>query len=322
MKFMVEVRFVSVVVPTYNRKEMLKDCLTSLFNQTYPKDKYEIIVVNDGSTDGTEEVLNEYAKKAPCIFKWFSQENKGPSAARNLGIEHAKGEIICFTDDDCIADERWIENLVKEFTNEKVGGVGGEIVAYNPKTLTEKYGNRFNQRERAKEYLLTGNAAYRKDVLDAIGGFDENLRSLEDVDLGIRVKAKGYELRYTPHAIVFHKHYDTLQWLMRRQYFLGKMFARLSRKYIHHFSVKYYLIRWLISLLGTMATLPACIFKQNRKEHILYEFFSIIIVSSAIVGLIVGSMTERYPGRKVSEKLDFLENESIIQIVKRVLRRI
>ena len=97
---------VSVVLATYNRKELLKECLESLFNQTYPKDRYEIIVVNDGSTDGTEEVLKEYAKKAPCIFKCFSQENKGVAAAMNLGIKNAEGDIVCFTADDCIADEK------------------------------------------------------------------------------------------------------------------------------------------------------------------------------------------------------------------------
>ena len=107
-----EAPMVSVVIPTYNRKDMLKECLESLFNQTYPKERYEIIVVNDGSTDGTEEVLNEYAKKAPCAFKWFTQQNKGPCVARNLGVKNARGEIICFIDDDCVAEKKWIENLI------------------------------------------------------------------------------------------------------------------------------------------------------------------------------------------------------------------
>ena len=70
---------------------MLKECLDSLFNQTYPKDKYEIIVVNDGSTDGTEEVLKEYAKKAPYAFKWLTQQNKGPCVARNLRVKMREG---------------------------------------------------------------------------------------------------------------------------------------------------------------------------------------------------------------------------------------
>ena len=130
----------------------------------------------------------------------------------------------------------------------------------------------------------------------------------------------GYELKYTPHAIVFHKHYDTLQWLMKRHYFLGKTFVRLSRKYVHHFSIKYYLIKWMFSLLRTIATLPAGIFKRNRKEYILYEFFTIIITLSAITGLIAGSMTEKYSGRKIGDKLDFLESESIVKMIRKALK--
>ena len=88
---MKDYKFVSIVLATYNRKELLKECLKSLFNQTYPKDRYEIIVVNDGSTDGTEEVLKEYAKKAPCAFKWLTQQNKGPCVARNLRVKMREG---------------------------------------------------------------------------------------------------------------------------------------------------------------------------------------------------------------------------------------
>jgi len=124
--------------------------------------------LNDGSTDGTEGVLDEYTKKAPYAFKWFTQQNKGPSAARNLGIKNARGEIICFTDDDCIADKRWLEELVKEFTDEGIGGVGGRILAYNPRRIVEEYA-KMDQESAIKNvflpFLITCNAAYRRDVL-------------------------------------------------------------------------------------------------------------------------------------------------------------
>ena len=314
MKFMVEVRFVSVVVPTYNRKEILMECLISLFNQTYPKDKYEIIVVNDGSTDGTEEVLKEYAKKAPCIFKWFSQENKGPSAARNLGIEHAKGEIICFTDDDCIADEKWIENLVKEFTNEKVGGVGGEIVAYNPKTLVEKYGISFDQRNVSKVSLITGNCAYKKKVFEEVGLFDTKLKGLEDIDFGIRVKMKGYELNFAPDAIVFHRHYNTLRSLIKRKYKEGIQFACLSKKYTKHFNPQYASI-FLLRALRTLILLPLRMSKN--KSAFLRDIFSIIVLISTFLGFLRGMLLEEYPGNKITEKIDFLGDESLIAMIKR-----
>ena len=297
---------VSVVVPTYNRRELLKECLDSLLNQTYPKDEYEVIVVDDGSTDGTEELLREYAKNAPCMFKYFKQENRGPAAARNTGIKHASGEIVCFIDDDCIADKRWIENLISGFTDENIGGVGGEIAAREPRTIVEKM-IKFDQRMCAKEYILAGNAAYKKSVLHSLGGFDEELKSLEDIDLGVRVKLKGLELKYVPHAVVFHKHYDNLRWLAKRHYSLGKEFAKLSQKYVYHFSAKRYLVRWMASLMLSITKIltsaPACFLRQGR-EIFLREFLHAVISLSDTIGLIIGLVTERYSGKRVYDRLN------------------
>ena len=301
--------FVSVVLATHNRKELLKECLKSLFNQTYPKERYEIIVVNDGSTDGTEEVLKKYAKKAPCIFKCFSQENKGPSAARNLGIEHAKGEIICFTDDDCIADERWIENLVKEFTNEKVGGVGGEIVAYNPKTSVEKYARMDQESAIRNSFLITCNAAYRKDVLESVNGFDGNLRyGGDDIDVGIKVKLMGYELKYAPDAIVYHKHRTTLNDLIKQRYNYGVGEAILSKKYGYSSIFMQFIITKLLGLFYSIATLPI---KLEKNIQIL----NIIVTSAYVLGMIKGILFDRYRGERWKSgqiRLEFLEDMKIL----------
>jgi len=315
--------YVSVVVATYNRKEQLKECLNSLFNQTYPKDRYEIIVVNDGSIDGTEEVLKEYERRAPCRFKWFTQKNQGVAVAMNLGIKNATGEIICFTGDDCVADKYWIEKLVDGFTDEKIGGVGGEIVAYNPKTLAEKYGNPFDQKRNAKEYLLTGNAAYKKHILEKIGGFDSNLRSLVDPDLGIRVKAEGYELKYVPGAIVYHRHYQTLSWLIKRNYFLGLMFCRLSRKYTHHFFMRYYIPKYTLILIKAIIIYPfGIIFYKKRKDFVIRNFFQILIIASTLAGMLKGVVTEKYLGEKFEKKLDFLGEESFRVYIKKILKKL
>ena len=111
---------VSVVIPTYNRKERLKDTLESLFHQTIPKDQYEIIVVDDGSSDGTEELVQVMIKTSPCSLRYFKQKNQGQAAARNLGIKNAVAEIIGFTDDDCIVDAGWIQKAADYFKG-KIG---------------------------------------------------------------------------------------------------------------------------------------------------------------------------------------------------------
>ena len=310
--------FVSVVVPTYNRKEMLKECLDSLFNQTYPKDKYEIIVVNDGSTDGTEEVLKKYKRNAPCKFKWFSQENKGASSARNLGIRNAKGEIICFIDDDCVADEKWIENLVRGFDSHKIGGVGGEFVpAQEPRTYVEKYEKRIlNQRNNIRVYILTGNSAFRREVIDLIKGFDENLKRLEDLDLSLRLKLAGYELKYVPEAIVYYHHIKTLRDLMKQKYRIGLGFGKLCRKY-DFLSIWYYLTYSILKIILLTLKLPFMLVIKKKKERISLEVVAIVTYLSHLAGLMEGLFFENYPGEIIYSDLDFIEEGTMSFLIRK-----
>ena len=134
--------FVSVVVPTYNRGKLVRQCVESLFIQDYPIKKYEIIVVNDGSKDNTEQILRELNGITPVKFLWFNQENKGVSAARNLGISKSSGEIICFIDDDCIADQGWLSNIIATYSQSRIGGVGGKLVPIPPESLIERYAHK------------------------------------------------------------------------------------------------------------------------------------------------------------------------------------
>jgi len=315
---LVEVRFVSVIAPTYNRKEMLMECLTSLFNQTYPKDRYEIIVVNDGSTDGTEEVLKEYAKKAPCAFKWLTQQNRGPSAARNLGVKNARGEIICFIDDDCVAEKKWIENLISGFVMEKIGGVGGKIKAYNPKTSVEKYARMDQESAIRNSFLITCNAAYRRDVLESVNGFDSNLRyGGDDIDVGIKVKQMGYELKYAPDAIVYHKHRTTLNDLVKQRYNYGVGEAILSKKYGYSSIFMQFIIIKLLGLFYSIAALPI---KLEKNMQIL----NIIVTSAYILGMIKGILFDRYRGERWKSeqiRLEFLEEMKILRAFRKLRKK-
>ena len=311
---------VSVVVCTYNRRKMFEECLESLLNQSYPKDKYEIIVV-DSSDDYSESLAENYkekARKRGIELKYIYQKPSGFSAARNLGIKNAESEIICYTDDDCIADEKWIENLVKGFTDGRVGGVGGRIDAYNPynpKTLVEKYGVSFDQKGISKISLITGNAAYRKEILEEVGMFDTKLKGFEDIDLGIRVKLKGYALKFAPNAIIFHRNYKTVKQLIKRNYRDGIYLACLSKKYTKHFNPQYYAFIFLLRALRTLILLPLRMSKS--KSAFLRDIFSIIVLISTFLGFLRGMLVEEYPGNKITEKIDFLGDESLIAMIKR-----
>ncbi len=301
--------FVSVLLATYNRKEWLRECLESVSNQSYPKDRYEIIVVNDGSTDGTEEVLKEYEKKAQYMFRWYTQMNRGKAAAMNLGIKNTRGEIICFTDDDCIADKNWIKNLLKEFDDEKVGGVGGRILAYMPKKLVEKYGVSFDQDGSVS--LATGNAAYRAHIVRSVGGFDTRLIGLEDIDFGVRVRGRGYKLKYAPEAVIYHRNYDSLDKLIRRKYLEGKQLYNLSTKYVHYFNVKKIILKLSLGAIKRMvlfANSSIIIKNKNKEGYFLIEIFEVIVFVSVVLGLIGGIIrknTYGYRGDRIYDRFDF-----------------
>ena len=315
--------FVSVVIPTYNRKEMLKKCLDSLFNQTYPRDKYEIIVVNDGSTDGTEEVLKYYADNAQKVLKWFSQENKGVSAATNLGIQNSKGEIICFTGDDCIAERDWIKNLVGSFSDSRISSIGGEVKAHGPDNIIEKYSEKkgiLNQKK-FRNSIITGSAAYRKDVLDEIGGFDTDLRNCVDIDISMQVRLSGYELGYNPKAIVYHHHISTLKGLIKQQFYYGKGNARLNKKYTEDFKPSYNMILIPLKIIHRVITYPIRIlrapFIKDKKYYLAEPVLDISVFASHFLGILNETLLGKpYVGDKYNKKLEFIEEQSITRILQ------
>lgn len=193
---------ISVVIPTHNRKKLLKRTIESLISQTLSKSESEIIIVDDGSTDRTEEYVKNTIKKSRVKIKYIRNAiSKGPAAVRNIGIKNASGKILAFTDDDCVPDKDWLENALAYFNNKKVVGVEG--LTYSKK----KHGNA-PVRLRREHYLagyMTCNMFYRKDVLIRVGLFDETFgRPLrEDTDIAWRVIEEG-EIPFAKDVRVYH----------------------------------------------------------------------------------------------------------------------
>lgn len=160
----------SVIIPTYNRAALLETALRKVLNQTFSVCAYEVIIVDDGSTDNTQAVLvrlsSEYAN-----LRHFSQANQGPAAARNLGIRHAKGQVVAFTDDDCEVNRDWLRTIWREFF------ANPALVALQGNTFTDRQRitpfTHLSDNEQGNNPIPICNAAYRKASLEAIGGFDE-----------------------------------------------------------------------------------------------------------------------------------------------------
>ncbi|MCG2685869.1 glycosyltransferase [Candidatus Parcubacteria bacterium] len=211
----------SVIVATYRRPEKLQWCLEALAGQDFPKEDYEIIVVED-EKGGAGQAVVEVAKAQFKGVRYLNQDHCGPGAARNSGIAGAKGEVIVFTDDDCVVPEDWLKRIADGFKRfPKAAGVGGymeapaAVLKRNIFAQYESYVTRRVYGAGKKEILGgfevptggTNNIAYRKKVLEEIGGFDESfpVAAGEDADLKKRICDRGHQILYLP-LKVEHRH--------------------------------------------------------------------------------------------------------------------
>jgi glycosyltransferase involved in cell wall biosynthesis len=251
---------VSVIIPVYNGAHTIAACLESMLNQAYPPDAYEVIVVENGSTDSTSAIVQQYP------VRLLHSEERGPAAARNLGIANSEAGIVAFTDADCIADPNWLSELVGPYADPQTGGVGGAILAYahSDRTIVEMFSeenaplvNFISGEDEFLPHLYTANASYRRSLLSKVGGFNPNLVTGEDVDMSWRVQLQtGAKLRYVPQAIVHHHHRSTRIGLARqyRQYGFGEILLdTMHGNHPGYPRSREYQVRRIIS---QMATLP------------------------------------------------------------------
>jgi mycofactocin system glycosyltransferase len=219
--------FVSIIIPVYNRAGEIGECLKSLLALDYPEERREIIVVDDGSTDDLHEVIGRYPVRLLAY-----PENRGQSAARNLGVAAARGEIIAFIDSDCVAEPHWLSELTPYFQDPRVALVGGYVAAYYRETWLDRYeaaASPLNMGEHlaigeAQDldfYVPTCNLLVRRDAYQEVGGLDEALRFGEDVDLCWKVRKQGRRQLYVPKGVVRHKHRNRLLASARQRFHYG-----------------------------------------------------------------------------------------------------
>jgi GT2 family glycosyltransferase len=204
---------VSVVVPTYNRLETLRYVIPSLLAQELEPERYEIIVADSCSSDGTAEYLAGAAREAPRV-RHLPGAYGGRAAARNAGIAAARGRIVLFNDSDIIASRDLLARHLARHDNLRCAVVGLEVQArsydeYLAKSRTPPARDTLHPPTRKRLswlYFLTGNASVRKADLEAVGGFDESFTGYghEDLELGYRLQARGVPIVYEPKAVSYH----------------------------------------------------------------------------------------------------------------------
>lgn len=192
---------VSVVIPLYNAEKYIELTLNSLVQQSYLPEKFEVIVVDDGSTDSSCSIVENYS--APFALRLIRQDNCGVSAARNAGAKNANGHIIAFLDNDATADRDWLKNAMDLFNQKELDAIEGRIEAQggtNPPTpfthiLQNETGGRF----------MTCNMIFRKAVFEKVGGFDPRFPYfLEDSDLAFSLLEAGFHIFYAKNVLVYH----------------------------------------------------------------------------------------------------------------------
>jgi glycosyltransferase involved in cell wall biosynthesis len=194
---------ISVVVPTRNRRDLVRETIEALLVQDIPQEDYEIIVVDNASDDGTAEMLREIAEQSHVRFTGVQMgRDYGPAVARNFGVARARGSYIAFTDSDCVPSRTWLRACVEAMSN-GTGIVQGMTLAVPGQR--QPLFNHFIETARMDGSFSTSNVCYRREAVVEAGGFDPSCRYWEDVDLGWRVCRLGYEPRFDSTALVHHQ---------------------------------------------------------------------------------------------------------------------
>lgn len=205
---------VSVIVPIYNSEKTLSKCINSILAQDYKN--FELILVDNNSTDSTKEIIKEFQKSSKKI-RYVFEPIKGRGKARNTGVKsvNKKSEVILMTDSDCIVPKNWIKNLIIPLINENekiVEGFEEDFTNNNYTKLVQKDNKNFMYKHVRKinsklysEHLDTKNFAAKKEILKKYK-FDENLKALEDFELALRLKKSNIKIRFLPKIKVKHFH--------------------------------------------------------------------------------------------------------------------
>ncbi|NLF65517.1 MAG: glycosyltransferase [Chloroflexi bacterium] len=263
--------FVSIVVPAYNAAGTLAACLDALHAQSYPRDCYEVIVVDDASTDETVQI----ARRAGAQV--VAEGKLGKSGVRNRGAQEARGEIVLFTDADCEPLPTWVETMVAPFRRDpEVVGVKGAYLSRQREPLARftqvEVEERYDRmaRQETIDFIDTYAAGYRRDLFLEFGGFDETLPEVEDQDLSFRLARAGKKMLFIPDARVYHRHATSVRRYFWRKFAIATWKHLLINRYPERFlsdsrtpqSLK---VQMGLALLMTLLAVPALFAPAARR---------------------------------------------------------
>lgn len=224
----------SIIIASHNESENLKKCLDSIINTDYPAGDYEIILVDNNSTDNTHEIVSKFTQVI-----YLKEDRQGAAFARNKGIAAAKEDILVFLDADTMVERSWLTRITEPFGDETVGAVGGAIRPLNSKSMVSRYLGvslfmrypLYGKKRKIRGYPSC-NLAVRRDLIN--GGFDTDTFTMyggEDKDICYRIIEKGKKVIFHPGAVIYHRHPENIRELFRLFVKSSAGRAAFSRKY-------------------------------------------------------------------------------------------
>jgi len=225
-----ETPFFSIIVPTYNRPAQLGLCLTAISRLEYEPDRFEVIVVDDGSKMPLDAIIARFHGKLDVTL--LTQQNSGPARARNTGAARAKGQFLAFTDDDCAPASSWLRKLAARFVQESEQIIAGRALNALPdnpystvsQTVSDYLMDYYNSQPDQARFCSGNNLAMPYSTFNAVGGYDTNfpLGAGEDREFSDRLLYHNYRLVYAPEIVVYHFHELTLCTFVRQHFNYGQ----------------------------------------------------------------------------------------------------
>jgi GT2 family glycosyltransferase len=227
--------FFSVIIPTYERPAQLAACLSALSRLDYPLERFEVVIVDDGSANSPRNIVDQF-RESPDL-KLLEQKNTGPAGARNFGASRARGQLLAFTDDDCAPDANWLRALALAFSKSPDRIIGGRTInalphnlyAETSQAIIEVVYAHFNADPDDARFFASNNFAVSAERFRLMNGFDETFITSEDREICARWRSRGWGLSYAPLAVVYHAHDLTLSTLWQQHFGYGRGAMRFQR---------------------------------------------------------------------------------------------
>ena len=284
---------VSVIVPVRNEEHLIAQCLRSLLDQDYPKDRLEVLVVDNDSTDRSRKIIRQFP------VQYLFEKKKGASAARNAGARAARGDLLAFTDSDCVVPSHWVSRLVSALNEDSVDAAGGDTPVNSQGSLIGDYlisRGHYSQKEffsdasSSSPWLITGNMIVRRSTFQSIGGFEETLLPGEDMDLSWRIVLSGGRLKYLPDLKTLGQRVYSLADFYASNFCSGRVAFLLSQRYKFFFLKEnggffYSLGKTFLSKFFKLEDRFRHLFRKNGLSFLKKVFYLFLMCSGHLIFL-------------------------------------